>query len=180
MLSWIPYAHYADNGALLRWSGEFYTKIFSYIFNATRSVQVLTREHNAVLREIVVRYLKCRFSHKDFESSLDFEGIYEYLKSHKLLEIHLSDSSFFIRSDNLCNRLNDYAPEVKEFFVKAGCLGDWTVVDDSFMRYKIINEVNENIYSREGITNNLVFRACSLRKIISLNDGSVHIFSQSH
>jgi len=62
--------------------------------------------------------------------------------------------------------------DTKMFLAKSGCLGDWAPVMDSDDRYRIFNELNESIYAKEGVSKNLLFSSCSLRKIVSINDST--------
>ena len=61
---------------------------------------------------------------------------------------------------------------MKAFLVKCESLGSWVPVSDSDGMYKIFNDVNNDIYAKGGVSQNLLFRECSLRKIISISDST--------
>lgn len=180
MLNWIPYSHCVAD--VLKWSGEFYTEILSYMFKATRSVQVLTNEHITSISNIVCEYLRQRFLFSQKRTEIDpnfsyknLEDLYEYLKSYDLLELRFERVDFSLIKKEILKEMVKCKPNVKEFFVRSRCLHNWAAINKFDDRYNIINDANEYVYAREGITNNLLFTSCSIRKVVSLGD-HLHIF----
>jgi hypothetical protein len=186
MLTWIPNSHYVTE--ILEWSGEFYTRVFSYVFKFSKANKTLTRDHISHIGNIVCEYLKQKFIFENETSSrllnrevssgfsyVNLERAYNFLASHCLLDLTFHNLDFSLVDKTILKELIKCKPEVKEFFVRGGCLRDWVVINKSDDRYNIINGVNNDIYAREGITNNLLFQYCSLRKIITLNEAT-HIF----
>lgn len=177
MLYWIPDYHHKEG---LSWGGKLYAGVLKYMLDASSS-KVLVSEHIKAIGSIVVYYIRANFlktkssvmTSNYTEKSLT--DIFEYLKLYGLLEAKLSAFGFVLHNKTGAAALANCEPCVKEFFVQAGCLGTWASATGNDPKYQIINEVNEAIFSREGISNKLLFTSCSIRKIVSL-DESTHIF----
>ena len=177
MLHWVPSENCYSPG-LLKWSGELYTKILRLMFNAT-GYKVLTTEHVKYVGGVVSKYLRARFigepSREGSTTPQALTQIYTFLKSYNLDGVNFSSLGLSLRGKESALALLKCDIKTKEFFTKTGCLGTWASATGSDPKYSIINEVNEYIYSQEGITNNLLFTSCSVRKIVSL-ENSTHIF----
>jgi hypothetical protein len=177
VLYWLPHSHSRED---LLWSGELYTRVLKYMLEASR-YKVLVGEHIKVIGSIVANHLRVNFFGAKPEHTISnytkesLTKAFEFLKHHGVLDAKFSTFGFVLPNRLGAEALEACDIEVKEFFVKAGCLGSWVGVTGNDPKYKIINDVNEEIFSREGITNNLLFLSCSTRKIVSLEQ-STHIF----
>lgn len=158
------------------WAGELYSSVLYYLVN--RPVEKSKKSFNSdaikASGKVVTEYINRTFLRK--EKTLKAENItaaYNFIKSKELEELRFASFDllpFINTTDNQLMELDNCAMEVKTFYCKAGCLGDWVPANGSGVKYKIITEVNEHIYSSEGLKNpaNLLFNKCSVRKIISL------------
>jgi len=131
--------------------------------------------------ELVSRQIRYKFFGDEFGSSLNnhdylsdqINQAYDFIKSHGLLSVYPCEG-LQLGGKSAINALTHCREEVKEFFIKRGCVGGWVSTLSSDPKYILINGVNETIFLREGISDNLLFKCCSLSKIISFN-GSTHV-----
>ena len=177
VLYWMPYTSSVTD----KRTGELYVKVLRCMLNAPKA-KVLTSEHLKVVGSIVANYLRGFYLNagdsKKFIQDYSKETItntFNFLASNNLLDAKLCTYGLSLSNKAAVAALATCSAEVKEFFIRAGCLGAWASATGNDAKYQIINEINEAIYEREGITNNLLFLSCSIRKIISL-DESTHIF----
>jgi hypothetical protein len=179
VLYWIPNTHKDGPIELLNWSGELYTKVFKVMLKAKVS-KVISKDHIKTIGGIVSSYLQLRFLRERSKDTFDSFGmleysqgkltdVFNYVSLHELNEVHFASLGFTLRKKDSFEALEKCSIEVKEFFVKAGCLGTWVTATNRDCKYKIVNDVNEHIFSTDGISEQLIFKECSLRKIISLD-----------
>jgi hypothetical protein len=100
--------------------------------------------------------------------------VYEFIRSHGLDSVYPALSALQFKGKFAISALTGCRDEVKEFFIRRGCIGGWVSVLGSDPKYTLVNGINEAIFLKEGISDNLLFKSCSLRKVISFN-GSTHV-----
>lgn len=175
VLTWVK-KNYLDSYNLLAWSGNLYTKVLHYFLNVPRSSSI-TKNHITMANDIVNLYIKERFLNADSVKPETLNSIYHFYTSSGLVDNSATrklKATIFVPIKSIVESLKYCDISIKEFFVRNECLGTWTSISDN-KKYSIINDVNNHIYSREGITKNLLFNCCSMNKIISIKN-SVHIF----
>lgn len=78
-----------------------------------------------------------------------------------------------IRLENeLCEALNKLPIQVKAFYVRSMCLGEWFYISRSEIKSNIVEEVNQWLYDRGGIEN-VLYTSISTKKIIALSENVV-------
>lgn len=146
-------------------------------------VNSLSKESFNIVGDLVSRQIRFKFFRSVNNKRLDdnyhytpdqITQVYDFMKSYDLVSVPFS-SYGLIHGKSAVAALAVCRDEVKEFFIRSGCVGSWVSALGSDPKYLLVNEVNEAIFLREGISNNLLFKSCSLRKVISL-DESTHIF----
>jgi len=75
-------------------------------------------------------------------------------------------------SNDLCEQLDKLPIQVKAFYVRSMCLGEWFYVSRSEIKSKIVEEVNQWLYDRGGVEN-VLYTSISLKKIIALDESVV-------
>ena len=167
-----------ESSALLEWSGELYSKIFKLIANGKIRRGLIT-ENVRWVGGVVVSYLKVKFLAGREETARysrnDLEQMFEFIKKYNLTGERFGEFGLLLHWKDVVDELANCSLEVKEFFARAGCLGSWVSTCNSDSKYAIVEEVNNAIYERDGITSNLLFNKCSVRKIVALDD-TTHIY----
>lgn len=103
----------------------------------------------------------------------DFDAFFAFYKKYEIIDVVIDyNRGINLRGKRWLDKIKDTSFDTKMFLVKNGCLGDWAPIMDSDDRYRIFNELNETIYAKEGISKNLLFSSCSLRKIVAVNDST--------
>ena len=75
-------------------------------------------------------------------------------------------------SNDLCEQLDKLPIQVKAFYARSMCLGEWFYVSKSEVKSKIVEEVNQWLYKRGGIEN-VLYTSISTKKIIALDESVV-------
>lgn len=73
-----------------------------------------------------------------------------------------------ILTNELCESLQNESIQVKSFYVRNKCLGNWFHVQKSSAKFAIVEEVNQWLYERGGIEN-VLYKQIDLKKIISIS-----------
>ena len=150
---------------------DFIAKVFKVVVSVTND-KYLTSDHRRALSTILCYYAREKFNRSKQEAS-DFEAIYNFFKSYGIVDAVIANrSGLNFRHNGWLEEIEKTPLEVKTFLVKCESLGSWVPVSDSDGRYKIFNDVNNDIYAKGGVSQNLLFRECSLRKIISISDST--------
>ena len=150
---------------------DFIAKVFKVVVSVTND-KYLTSDHRKSLSTILCYYAREKFNRSKQEAS-DFEAIYNFFKSYGITEAIISNrSGLNFRHKGWMEEISKCPIEVKNFLVRCESLGSWVPIGDYDERYKIFNEVNDDIYAKSGISKKLLFRECSLRKIISISDST--------
>ena len=154
------------------WAGELYSRAMRYMISYSGSRTALIQDNIRAVGSVVTQHIKDVII-TDSPSTESITKAYQFISSHQLKDQKFSRYGLIInKGDGLC-ALKECDMEVKEFFCKAGCVGNWASTTGSDVKYKIINEVNEHIYAREGVGHgNLLFDKCSVRKVVSLDEGT--------
>ena len=106
----------------------------------------------------------------DRNSPPKFSEAYSFIKSKNLQDQKFSKMGIVLTDREWMEKLDKCPDEVKEFFCRSGCLGNWASATGTDIKYKIVDSVNWGIYLREGVgASNLLFNSCSMRKVISLD-----------
>ena len=71
-------------------------------------------------------------------------------------------------TNELCENLEKEDIRTKAFYVRSKCLGTWFHVQKSDRKFRVVEEVNDWLYSRGGVDNTL-YRSIDLKKIVSLS-----------
>ena len=163
-------------------TGSLFAEVLSHMKRSYGSSS-LSKESFNIIGEIVSMQIKFKFfrSANDKQIGGDYyytpdqiTQVYDFMKSHDLVSAPFS-SYGLIHGKSAIDALIACRDEVKEFFIRSGCVGSWVSALGSDPKYALVNEVNEAIFLREGISDNLLFKFCSLRKVVSLSE-STHIF----
>lgn len=163
-------------------TGSLFAEVLSYM-TSSYGPGFRSKKNFAVVCDLVSRQIRYKFFGNEFGSSLNnheylsdqINQAYDFIKSHGILSVYPSSGEGLqLGGKSAINALTHCREEVKEFFIKRGCVGSWVSTLSSDPKYILINGVNEAIFLREGISDNLLFKCCSLSKIISFN-GSTHV-----
>jgi hypothetical protein len=159
---------------LEQWAGELYCEVLGHMSNYTARTSTLVHDNVRAVGNIVAQHVKMKFFSGDCTAK-SITDAYNFLKANNLQSQKFSKFGFVLSSRGSMDELDKCSLEVKKFFCKAGCLGNWASVTSSDVKYKIINDVNEHIYLNEGVqASNLLFNKCSVRKVVSL-DSDCHV-----
>lgn len=135
----------------------------------------ILKEHQRVLSNSLWSFVRSDFLSSNQQTN-DFEKIYDFFEDYGLADgITESKAGFNMRNARWIEQIEKASIETKIFLTKSFCLGDWAAISDSDNRYKIFEEVNNYLEKKYGVGDKLLYRCCSLRKIISVND-SVHTY----
>lgn len=173
---------------VLHWINYWKIKSSDKVDFIAKVLKTITREKNILLshrkklldhREkftgILCSYVSTKLNISQRKAP-DYEAIYAFFHSYGLEDVLLDFSNMLNFSyPETIEVIKDCSINAKEFFVKSGLLGTWATMSESNTKYKIFNEVNDAIHAKHGISDNLIFNSCSMRKIVSTN-GSTHIF----
>ena len=190
VLTWVI-SRIEGKKTLMEWSGEFFVEVMMRV-KLSHKLKMLKIAHWNAIGRVVSYYLQIRFlSQENCVSSAEYgewhtplgydhapkllTSLVEYATSNGIEGTDLMDTGLTLRGKRSIEALSKCDIKVKEFFVRAKSIGDWVSVGTNDYKYQVINDVNEAIFEKEGITNNLLFRSCSTRKIITINE-STHIF----
>lgn len=158
------------NKQLDDWAGELYAKVLRYMISYSKSKSHLVYDNLRTVGSLVAQHLKSNII-TDSPTKETLTQAYSFVATNGLQDQKFSKYGFLLHKGSGIAILDECEIQVKEFFCKAGCLGTWASATGSDVKYKIINEVNEHIYSRDGVGHgNLLFDKCSLRKVVSLDD----------
>lgn len=150
---------------------DLMARVFKTVVDVTKD-KYLTADHRRTLSNILCYYTREKFNRSEQKAS-DFEAIYNFFKSYGIVDAIVANrSGLNFRHKGWLEEIEKTPLEVKTFLVKCESLGSWVPVSDSDGRYKIFNDVNENIYRTEGVGKSLLFKECSMRKIISISDST--------
>lgn len=132
-----------------------------------------------------IRYLKnilCYYFRELFLSNLSFEKkkevveyMYSLCESFGISKLGFSNRGVKLITEewiNVFNYLDN--DDIKEFFARESVFGNWFSINFSDSKFRLIDNVNEKIYARDGLDGKLLYRECSLKKIVSLPDA--HVF----
>lgn len=158
------------NKQLDDWAGELYAKVLRYMISYSKSKSHLVYDNIRTVGSLVAQHLKNNII-TDSPTKETLTQAYSFVATNGLQDQKFSKYGFLLHKGAGIAALGECGMEVKEFFCKAGCIGNWASATGSDIKYRIINEVNEHIYSREGVGyGNLLFDKCSLRKVVSLDE----------
>lgn len=170
-LNWMY--HGTINSSLLEWSGELYSNVLRLIIKSDAR-RTLISDNVRWVGNVVASYLRLKFFTDEDGVYLytkdGLEAAFEFIKKYELTGEKFSNFGFLLHKQEAAEQLLDCSLEAKSFFIRAGCLGSWTSAIGNDPRSVMANQVNDAIYDREGITNNLLFNKCSLRKIVALDE----------
>ena len=168
-LHWIDYWQMRSSEKV-----DFVAKVLKTIRVATGERYLLS-DHRRTFIGILCSYVVNKLNISQRKTS-DYEAIYTFFHSYgledALPEFH---GMMNLRNQGTLEVIKDCSINAKEFFVKSGSLGTWTAVSDSDIKYKIFNEVNDAIHAKHGVSDDLIFNSCSMRKIVTIDD-STHIY----
>lgn len=162
--------------AQLQKTGSLFVEVLSYMKRSCES-NSLSKENFNIVGELVSRLIRFKFFRSigdHYYTPDQITQVYDFMKSYNLVSAPFF-SYGIINGTSAIDALSGCREEVKEFFIRSGCLGSWVSALGSDPKYLLANEINEAIFLREGISNNLLFKSCSLRKVVSLSE-STHIF----
>jgi len=141
-------------------------------YKRNREVKNLLHEHKKWLVGTIFSKTYDKFIRNNGGSE-DFDAFFAFYKEHEIIDTVIDyNRGMNFRGKQWLEKIKQTSFDTKMFLAKSGCLGDWAPVMDSDDRYRIFNELNESIYAKEGVSKNLLFSSCSLRKIVSINDST--------
>ncbi len=175
-LSWMYGAF--NNDDLLTWSGELYSRVLEVI-SSSKVRRILISDNVRWVGSVVSSYLRLKFfTAKNGGHSYSKEGLeaaFAFIKQRNLTKETFSEYGLVLPSKEASQQLAGCSLEVKEFFIRTGCLGSWVSVHGNDPKYAIAEEVNNALYEKDGIEADLLFNSCSIRKIVTF-DEATHIY----
>jgi hypothetical protein len=167
-LHWI----YLSESDLFNWGGELYAQVLSFMEHSVGSKKALVSDNIRTVGIMVSTYIRKKFL-AQAPTPIKVTRAYEFIKAYNLMGTKFSQFGLMLNSKNGIKAVSGCPMEVKDFFCRGGCLGNWASASGSDTRYLIINEVNEHAYLTSGLSN-LLFDKCSVRKIVVLDD-NIHV-----
>lgn len=158
---------------VLSWAGDLYAATLRHMTNVVGSKTSLVVDNLRAVGAIVTQLLNLKFIKKNGPTtSQDLTDTYKFVKAYGLEDQKFSRFGLMLANNGkTMEELDKCEMEVKEFFCRAGCLGNWASASDSNTKYKILNDVNYYLYIKGGIDPELLlYTKCSIRKVISLED----------
>jgi hypothetical protein len=146
--------------------GELYTKVLKYMLPHHKTKKSLTRDGVRKIGTIVTTYIRRRFLKTPTTEAIT--NAYNYIKANELTPFKFSEFGLIFTSENAINGMLSCSDEVKDFFARGGCLGNWVAVSET-PKFYILNGVNELAYLTGGL-DNLLFKECTIRKIIAFDN----------
>lgn len=176
-LNWV-WSPLGSREECLKWSGELYSKVLR-IITRTKTNRVLVNDNIRWVGNIVTYYIKARFFTEEDEgqnySAERMEDAFRFVKSYGLENENFRKFGLTLHTSDRIQALANCSLEAKEFYVRSKCMGDWASITASDTRYAIVEEVNNSIYERNGISDKLIFDRCSIRKIVGFGE-TTHIY----
>jgi hypothetical protein len=170
-IGWIH--NLASSKDIKEWQGELYAKTLQQLLSWSFSKSLISDTMRYV-GGVVAAYLRKAFLNETCTPEA-LEGTYNFVKKYGLADEPFHKYGLVLNAKLYGEALLSCSMEAKIFFTKAGCLGTWAGATSGDIRFIVFNDVNEFIYSQEGISKNLLFDSCSMRKIISIDQGT-HVF----
>ena len=160
--------------------GELFTHVLSHMVSVSSAKQ-LTRSCFKTMGEFVSTHMNEKFFRAEGEiykcTPERLTQAYQFLKAHNLTEVFSSEWDLLAAQESsTIEALAQCSLEVKEFFVKKGCVGDWVVIGSGNSKYQLFEEINNAIFLTAGVSKSLLFDKCSLKKIISISSTTYCIF----
>lgn len=160
--------------------GELFTHVLSYMVSFSSKKQ-LSKSCFRTIGEYVSAHMEERFFRtEDMSYACTPERLtqaYHFIKAHNLTEVFSSDWDLLeAQKSSTIEALAQCNLEVKEFFVKKGCVGSWVVVSSADPKYQLFEDINNAIFETNGVSESLLFNSCSLKKIISISHSTYCIF----
>lgn len=161
--------NYSDES---EWAGELHCDVLRHLLDAPERSKYRAKGAIKASGNVVSHFLHRKLTTSPI-SSEEITKTYNFIKSLGLHNKNLAEVGLSISKKSWMEELDKCSIEVKEFFCRAGCLGDWvgaTGLDD--VKYKIISDVNEHIYSKDGVEkSSLLFSSCSIRGVVHITPG---------
>lgn len=168
VVNWIYYSGTEAEG----WVGELYCDVAKHMLGYLAKKPARGRGSNNIrtVGKIAGRFIKDKLTHFPY-SAEKISDTYNFIVSKNLsVNQFISECGVTVTDKLWMYELDKCSLEVKKFFCFSGCVGDWASANEADIKYKIFNEVNEYIYSQEGVGRvNLLFNNCSVRKVVALN-----------
>ena len=159
------------NDEILCYAGELYAAAMQHMVNAVGSKITLVHDNLRAVGSIVTQFLKAKFISRDSATAQSFTDAYNFVKAYGLETQKFSRFGLMLSDRTYLAELDKCDITVKEFFCKAGCLGNWASATGSDVKYKILNEVNDYVHSKNGVDPQLLlFDKCSVRKVVSISE----------
>lgn len=159
------------NNEILSYAGELYAAAMQHMVNAVGSKIALVHDNLRAVGSIVTQFLKAKFISKDSITAQSFTDAYNFVKAYGLEAQKFSRFGLMLSDRTYLAELDECDIAVKEFFCRAGCLGNWASATGSDVKYKILNEVNDHIHTKNGVDPQLLlFDKCSIRKVVSISE----------
>ena len=165
VVNWIYYS--TTEGE--KWTGELYCDVAKHMLGylANKSIRGLTGIK--VVGKMAGRFIFDKLTELPY-SAKKISDTYNFIVSKNLSgDKAFSEWGVVVVDRAWMDELDKCSIEVKKFFCKSGCLGDWASATGTDIKYKLLNDVNNYIYLQEGVgKSNLLFNTCSIRKVITL------------
>jgi hypothetical protein len=167
-----------DRESLLNWTGDLYSRVFKLIVDNEFKRSIIS-SNIQWLGNIVATYVRAKFltaEHGGYAYSKErLEGLYNFVAEHNLSSERFHSFGLMLHGKEGSEELAKCSMETKEFFIRAGCLGNWVSTSGKDPKYLLAEEVNNSIFDRSGISGDLLYNKCSVRKIVAFDD-STHIY----
>lgn len=141
----------------------------------SKVMQSMLNDNIRSIKYIINFYFRNLFSYtKEGKHKETIEKIYSICNTFNLSETGMDRVGIKFASEEWLNALDNCSNNIKEFFCKEKTLGTWFAINFSDKKFKIIDSVNENIFAKNGVEGDLLYKECSLKKIITLPNA--HVF----
>jgi hypothetical protein len=160
--------------------GELFTHVLSHMITLSTKKE-LGKGCFKTIGEFVSEHMDAKFFRaEDGEYVCTPERLaqaYHFIVAHNLTQVFSGEWDLLeAQESSTIEALAQCTMEIKEFFVKKRCVGNWVVVSEGDAKYQLFESINDAVFATSGVSESLLFNKCSLKKIISISDTTYCIF----
>lgn len=160
---------------------SLFCDILQFLENSAKKSKVLDsvlKDNIHSIKNVIVSFFRMDYSAYNLKSREEkvklIKKIYQFCNCYNIKNLTMARYGIKFTSDAWMAAFEECSEKEQTFFVKEGCLGSWFTVNFSDKKFRIIDQLNENAYKSHGVSKELIYSYCSIKKIVSLPD--THIF----
>ena len=160
---------------------RLFCNIFQFLENSAKKSKLLysvLKDNIHNIKNVIVSFFRIDYSAYNSKSREEkvklIKKIYQFCNCYNIKNLTMARYGIQFTSDAWMAAFEECNEKEQTFFAKEGCLGSWFTINFSDKKFRIIDQLNENAYKSHGISKELIYSSCSIKKIVSLPD--THIF----